>query len=106
MANFNFFRKIVEDLTANTKTRITELNDEFESRNNEKLCNVLYVRNNADNLVTVELNEDDNQRFEIASNGGTFILDKKDNIVFDKIALVEENGNTVTGKIVVTGGVV
>lgn len=105
MANFNFFRKIIEDLTANSKTRINELNEEFEARNKNRLCNFLYVRNNADNLITIELGEDENQRFEIASSGGTFIINRDDNITYDKIAVVEENGNTVTGKIVITGGV-
>lgn len=101
----NFFRQEIEDLTANTSKTITEINADFRARVNEEPCNFLHVVNKANNPIIIELNSDSNESFHVEGNGGTFIINIEDKILYSSLRIVEEDGNTVTGKIKVTGAV-
>ena len=101
----NFFRQTITDLAANGRKEITELNQNFRFRNDNKPCNFVHFVNKANNPVTLELNGEVEERFQIEGNGGTFIINIEDLIYYHSLAIVEEDGNTVTGKIKIVGAV-
>lgn len=101
----NFFRQTITDLSANGRKEITELNQEFRFKNDNNPCNFIHLVNKANNPITLELNGETEERFQIEGNGGTFILNQEDQIKYHSLALVEEDGNAVTGKIKIVGAV-
>jgi hypothetical protein len=106
MANAgNFFRQTITDLSASSRKEVTELNDEFRFRNDGKPCNFLHFVNKGNNPVTLELNGESEERFHVEGNGGTFIINKDDQILYSSLGVIEEDGNAVTGKLKITGAV-